>query len=524
MVIVTAAATAAMAGATVLSGTTLALVFSTICLIAVVISMTHQHPHHRHHHHHRRLPNFPGGPHRVPLLGNIPILASTDTPYVTCTELAKKHGEIYSLKLGDEWFLVLNSTETIREAFLDFSEEFAGRPSLYSTETLTDNYKDISFSDYSPEWVHHRKFFSSSLRSFTGGNRLEAIAHERLGELEKYLDARIGQEVYATAVIDIAILGILTHISFGYENDDIHEQMMRLIPGDVAMLVIGKRMAVDVFAFMKHVSRKEKKFIKAVSAQFNGLINAEVQRHKETFDPMNIRDMIDELIKSQKEAKDSGESDLDFFSDSHMAQTIANVLVGGGIGTSHSSYWAMACMVENPHLQEKVADVVEGAVGHHRMPSLSDRSALKYVEAVAMEALRFASAAPIGVPRKATCDVNFRGYKIPVGTPVLYNMYAVHFDEKNFEEPYKFKPERFIKEDGNIKHSQSFMPFGIGHRQCLGKTQGETIMYLVYAWLFQRYIFTKVPENEHQSLLVQNPEIQAARSPKPFKVIVHKRY
>ena len=82
----------------------------------------------------------------------------------------------------------------------------------------------------------------------------------------------------------------------------------------------------------------------------------------------------------------------------------------GGIGTTHSSYWAMACMVENPHLQEKVADVVEGAVGHHRMPSLSDRSALKYIEAVAMEALRFASAAPIGVPRKATCDVNFRKY------------------------------------------------------------------------------------------------------------------
>ena len=76
MVIVTAAATAAMAGATVLSGTTLALVFSTICLIAVVISMTHQHQHHRHHHHHRRLANFPGGPHRVPLLGNIPSKSS----------------------------------------------------------------------------------------------------------------------------------------------------------------------------------------------------------------------------------------------------------------------------------------------------------------------------------------------------------------------------------------------------------------------------------------------------------------
>ena len=31
-------------------------------------------------------------------------------------------------------------------------------------DALSENFKDISFTDYSPEWVHHRKFFSSSLR------------------------------------------------------------------------------------------------------------------------------------------------------------------------------------------------------------------------------------------------------------------------------------------------------------------------------------------------------------------------
>jgi hypothetical protein len=84
--------------------------------------------------------------------------------------------------------------------------------------------------------------------------------------------------------------------------------------------------------------------------------------------------------------------------------------------------------------------------------------------------------------------------------------------------------ERFLDADGGIKHSKNYLPFSIGRRQCLGKTQGETICYLLYSWLFQRYTFTKVPQPEQQSLLVQNPEIQAARSPKTFKVIVHKRY
>ena len=71
-------------------------------------------------------------------------------------------------------------------------------------------------------------------------------------------------------------------------NDEIHERMMKLIQGDVAMLVIGKRLAVDVFAFMKHFSKKEKKLIKAVSTEFNGLIQEEVKRHHETYDPSKL--------------------------------------------------------------------------------------------------------------------------------------------------------------------------------------------------------------------------------------------
>jgi hypothetical protein len=45
--------------------------------------------------------------------------------------------------------------------------------------------------------------------------------------------------------------------------------------------------------------------------------------------------MIDELIKGQDEAKASGDNDLDFFTDTHIAQTIANVLVGGRSDTRH---------------------------------------------------------------------------------------------------------------------------------------------------------------------------------------------
>jgi cytochrome P450 len=89
---------------------------------------------------------------------------------------------------------------------------------VFSTaERLTEGFKDISFTDHSPEWKHHRSLFSKTFRSFTGGTRLEEIVHKRLEVLEEYLDARLGQEVNAMHIIDMSVISILTHISFGDE-------------------------------------------------------------------------------------------------------------------------------------------------------------------------------------------------------------------------------------------------------------------------------------------------------------------
>lgn len=50
-------------------------------------------------------------------------------------------------------------------------------------------------------------------------------------------------------------------------------------------------------------------------------------------------------------------------------------------------------------------------------------------------------------------------FVIPKNAIVLFNIYSVHVDESYWENPFQFRPERFL-EDGKLKMHDNFLPFG----------------------------------------------------------------
>ncbi|XP_013111468.1 probable cytochrome P450 28c1 isoform X2 [Stomoxys calcitrans] len=58
------------------------------------------------------------------------------------------------------------------------------------------------------------------------------------------------------------------------------------------------------------------------------------------------------------------------------------------------------------------------------------------------------------------------------GEPVIIPIYAFHHDAQYYPEPEIFKPERFLPENGGVKHFRDcgvFLGFGDGPRTCIGK-------------------------------------------------------
>lgn len=77
-----------------------------------------------------------------------------------------------------------------------------------------------------------------------------------------------------------------------------------------------------------------------------------------------------------------------------------------------------------PEAQKKAQAELDAIVGPERLPDLSDRDALQYVNAVVKETLRWYTAVPLGVPHCTTEEDEYNGYYIPKDATVLINSWS----------------------------------------------------------------------------------------------------
>jgi len=93
--------------------------------------------------------------------------------------------------------------------------------------------------------------------------------------------------------------------------------------------------------------------------------------------------------------------------------------------------------------------------------------ALPLVEMAFKESMRLRPPVP-SIPRRATRDFTFGGYKIPGGSWVGINPLFTHHMPSVWPDPLRFDPMRFTDEAQRGRHKFAFVPFGGGAHMCLG--------------------------------------------------------
>lgn len=76
-----------------------------------------------------------------------------------------------------------------------------------------------------------------------------------------------------------------------------------------------------------------------------------------------------------------------------------------------------------PEVQKKAEEELDRVIGSHRLPVSEDRDNLPYIMAVMKETHRWHSVAPLGVPHSSTSEDTYRGYRIPKGSIMFYNIW-----------------------------------------------------------------------------------------------------
>jgi hypothetical protein len=105
------------------------------------------------------------------------------------------------------------------------------------------------------------------------------------------------------------------------------------------------------------------------------------------------------------------------------------------------------------------------------------------LKATLMEMERLFPAAPV-MPRKSAIPLEFAGVEIPAGTKILHLHTLPHFLEEIYEEPYRFKPQRWID---NEYPRKAHGTFGGSTHVCLGMNLARVHMPILLCNLLRDY-------------------------------------
>ena len=150
----------------------------------------------------------------------------------------------------------------------------------------------------------------------------------------------------------------------------------------------------------------------------------------------------------------------------------------------------------------------------------ADRAKMRYVNATLSELQRLGNIVT-GSPHAASEDMTLLGFFIPKGTMVQPNSYSALMDPKYWNEPNKFKPDRFLDEEGKPIDYEALIPFGIGPRICLGEPLARMELFLVFANLIQKYKFEREDDMVRHMMAIKHNQITNA--PVSYKLRITRR-
>lgn len=130
---------------------------------------------------------------------------------------------------------------------------------------------------------------------------------------------------------------------------------------------------------------------------------------------------------------------------------------------------------------------------------------MTYLEQVIKEVLRFVP--PVGGGfREVIQTCEYQGYSIPKGWSVLYQIARTHKDKSVYSQPDQFDPDRFSPDRAEDQPKPfSWVPFGGGMRECLGREFAKLEMKLFAALLVRNYDWELLPEQDLDLIMVPTP-------------------
>jgi cytochrome P450 len=171
--------------------------------------------------------------------------------------------------------------------------------------------------------------------------------------------------------------------------------------------------------------------------------------------------------------------------DEQLRDEVITLFLAGHETTALALSWTWFLLAQHPEKEAKLHAELDRVLGG-RAPTVEDLPHLSYAGMVFHESMRLYPPA-YAFGREAVEDCEIGGFHIARGTTLFISPWVAHRDERFFERPEEFEPERW---EGNLMKrlpKLAYLPFGGGPRVCIGNSFATMEATLLLATIARKF-------------------------------------
>ncbi|KAH7706713.1 Protein CYP-33C9 [Aphelenchoides avenae] len=439
--------------------------------------------------------------------------------------------------MGEKPIVAITDFQTIQESFTKDGYAYAGSDFFTDFFQLQRGALNGIFNTDGEIWRENRRFALQALREYGMGRAAaEDLIMVEVDHVLRSLDKALASGVKEHDVwwlMDLAVGSVINQMLFGYRFSDGREAEFVELKTRIDDMTHdwGQPMTSLVMEWpaLRHLPVFSATY-KRISAKFKRNMRSlqeQIEEFKVKFDVDHADDSKGPLtfagayLKAKKEAEDKGEPGSALYRDNALAEFAFDLWNAGQETTSTTLRFAVLFLMLDVDAQEKLQAELDSVVGPGERVSMAHKAKLPYTTATVNEVQRLCNLLPMNVVHRTMRDVELKGHSLLKGTYVVPQISAVLFDEKIFPEPEKFKPERFLDEEGKLRKIDAFVPFSVGKRMCAGEGLARAELFLIIANLFYSFKVRPVdPLKPPTSAKVYGFTAQ----PHPFTIRIERRH
>lgn len=410
------------------------------------------------------------------------IIAMSRNPINATTKASMTEDDVMSEAMG-QTVVVVTSPEAIRHIFIENAANYGMHPVRQSI--LKPALKDGLIAAEGEIWRKARRALSPIFTPRHIGEfpePMRRVTEEMLDETFPH-----GKIIEADEGFLRLAYGVLSETLFSGEIDENLDETLK----DIAtfMNVLGKPDPLDLIEAPKWLPRLTKigggKAIARMRAQVREVTDQRRQRIENGEDVP--KDFLTLLLTTKT---DDGEP----LSGDQVEDQIMTFIGAGHETTSRALTWLSYLLSQDTKTRERFEAEIDDLDMNRPAKDWIDQ--MPFAMACFNESMRLYAPAPL-ISRIALGDDKIDGKVIPNGATTFINLWALHRHEAHWERPNSFDPKRFLGERAKTIGRFDFLPFGVGHRVCIGQRFALHEAAIMMAVIFKRVRLNWIDEQTH---------------------------